>query len=78
MRETWVPSLVWEDPLEKRKATRSSILAWRIPWTIPWGRKESDITKQLSFPSYRIVSEQQFLRQAGHFPVSLHLNEAIK
>ena len=36
------------------------------------------MTKRLSFPSYRIVSEQQFLRQAGHFPVSLHLNEAIK
>ena len=33
MRETWVPSLGWKDPLEKRKATHSSILAWRIPWT---------------------------------------------
>ena len=30
--ETWVPSLGWEDPLEKGKATHSSILAWRIPW----------------------------------------------
>ena len=34
MRETWVQSLGWEDPLEKGKATHSSILAWRIPWTI--------------------------------------------
>ena len=34
MRETWVPSLAWEDPLEKGKATRSSILAWRIPCTV--------------------------------------------
>ena len=33
MRETWVLSLGWEDPLEKWKATHSSILAWRIPWT---------------------------------------------
>ena len=32
--ETWVRSLVWEDPLEKGKATHSSILAWRIPWTV--------------------------------------------
>ena len=32
MRETWVQSLGWEDPLEKGKATHSSILAWRIPW----------------------------------------------
>ena len=33
-RETWVQSLGWEDPLEKGKATHSSILAWRIPWTV--------------------------------------------
>ena len=32
--ETWVQSLDWEDPLEKRKATHSSILSWRIPWTV--------------------------------------------
>ena len=35
MRETWVQSPgCWEDPLEKGKATQSSILAWRIPWTV--------------------------------------------
>ena len=34
MRETWVWSLGWEDPLEKGKATHSSILAWRIPWMV--------------------------------------------
>ena len=34
MRETWVQSLGSEDPLEKGKATHSSILAWRIPWTV--------------------------------------------
>ena len=33
MQETWVRSLGWEDLLEKGKATHSSILAWRIPWT---------------------------------------------
>ena len=33
MREIWVQSLGWEGPLEKEKATHSSILAWRIPWT---------------------------------------------
>ena len=32
-QETWVWSLGWEDPLEKRMATHSSILVWRIPWT---------------------------------------------
>ena len=34
MRETWVPSLGWEDPLEKGKATHSSILAWRVIKTV--------------------------------------------
>ena len=34
MQETWVQSLGWKDPLEKGEATHSSILAWRIPWTI--------------------------------------------
>ena len=31
---TWARSLGWEDPLENGKATHSSILAWRIPWTV--------------------------------------------
>ena len=34
MQETWVRSLGWEDPLEKGKATHSSILAWRNPSTV--------------------------------------------
>ena len=34
MWETWVQSLGWEDPLEKGKAPHSSILAWRISWTV--------------------------------------------
>ena len=33
MQETQVPSLSWEDSLEKEMATHSSILVWRIPWT---------------------------------------------
>ena len=41
MRETWVRSLGWENPLEKVKATHSSILAWRIPWSC----KELDTTE---------------------------------
>ena len=34
MWDTWVRYLGWEDPLEKGKAAQSSILAWRIPWTV--------------------------------------------
>ena len=48
MRETWVRSLGWEDPLEKGVATHSSTLAWRIPWTSPWGHKESDTAEWFS------------------------------
>ena len=38
MQETRVQSLGWEDPLEKEMATHSSILAWRISWTVEPGR----------------------------------------
>ena len=55
MRETWVRSLGWKDPLEEGMATPSSILAWRIPmargacWAIvTWCHKESDTTETLS------------------------------
>ena len=52
MLETWVRSLDWEDPLEKGKSTHSSILAWRIPWTvyIVHGVKKSQ-TRQSDFHS---------------------------
>ena len=46
MRVTQVQSLGQEDLLEKEMATHSSILAWKIPWTVepgPWGCKESDM-----------------------------------
>ena len=41
MRETWVRSLGWEDPLEKEMATHSSNLAWKIPWMEEPGRLQS-------------------------------------
>ena len=41
MRETWVQSLGWEDPLEKEMATHSSTLAWKIPWTEERGGLQS-------------------------------------
>ena len=41
VRETWVRSLDWEDPLEKEMATHSSTLAWKIPWNKEPGRLQS-------------------------------------
>ena len=56
MQEMWVLSLCWEDPLEKKMATHSRILAWEIPWTEEPGglhtvhgvAKESDMAQQLN------------------------------
>ena len=54
VQETRVPSLGWEDSLEKEMATHSIILAWRIPWTEESGRlqsigwQKSDTTQQLN------------------------------
>ena len=48
---TWVQSLVWEEPLEKGKATHSSILAWRILW----GHKELDTTEGLSLYTMMVL-----------------------
>ena len=52
MWKIWVRSFTWEDPLQKGRATLSSILAWRAPWSLagcsPWGHKESDMAERLS------------------------------
>ena len=49
MQEIWVWSLDWQDPLEK--ATHSSILAWRIPWTEKpgWSRSTSALMYSFSY-----------------------------
>ena len=47
MQETWVLSLGWEDPLEKEKATHSSILAWEIPRIEESGRLQSTGSKKV-------------------------------
>ena len=73
MRETWVWSLGWEDPLEKGKATRSSILAWRIPWTV-WSMGLQRVKHNwATFTSNFIpVSQVAKLRV---LPCSLHCNQ---
>ena len=61
VRETWVPSLGREDPLEKEMAIHSSTIAWKIPEDFPgrrteepgrlyspWGRKELDMIERLN------------------------------
>ena len=41
IRETWLPSLDQEDPLDKEMAIYSSTIAWKIPWTEEPGRLQS-------------------------------------
>ena len=64
MQETWVQSLGWEDPLEKGKATHSSILAWRISWTlyIVHGIAKSQTgLSDFHFTNYHLMINMQFL-----------------
>ena len=52
MQETWVQSLVQEDPLEKEMATYSSILAWEIPCNRgAWQATVYGVTKELDMTS---------------------------
>ena len=60
MRETWVRSLDWEDPLEKGKATPPVFWPGEFHGLYsPWGRKESDMTERLSlhipFPTWSLL-----------------------
>ena len=47
MRETWIRSLGWEDPLEKEMTMHSSILAWAIPRTEEPGRTQSMVLQRV-------------------------------
>ena len=56
MQEIWVQSLGWEDPLQKGKATHSSILVWRIPWTTVHGVAKSQTRlSDFHFPYFIVV-----------------------
>ena len=54
--ETWVWLLGWEDPLEKGKATYSSILAWRSPWTVqPMGLQSQTQLSNFHFHFWELL-----------------------
>ena len=71
MRETWVPSLGWEDPLEKEMAIHSSTLAWKIPWnTVHRVTKSRTQLSDFTFHFYcnrRERTRAQLLKE-GHSP----------
>ena len=47
VQDTWVQTLGWEDPLEKEMATLSSILAWKISWTVEPGGLKSMVLQRV-------------------------------
>ena len=65
MRETWVRSLGREDPLEKGKATHSSILAWRIPWASPWDPILHGITKSGTRATFTLLHFNRYFSLSG-------------
>ena len=66
MRETQVPSLGWDDPLEPSMATHSSILAWRIPWTEEPGGLQSMGSQRVG---HGLASKYfHFIEQVGDRP----------
>ena len=70
MRETWVPSLGWEDPLEEGMATHSSILAWRIPWTEEPGR--------LQFMGWQRVGHDYEVNEGQHWDLTSFSGKLFK
>ena len=70
-QKAWVRSLGWEDSLEKGKATHSSILAWRIPWTLQSMRSELDTTEQLSL-HFSIKNEYNISHRSPTSPKQTH------
>ena len=78
MQEAWVQSLGQKDPLQKEKATHSSILAWEIHrqrslmGCSPWDHKESDTTEQLT------PIEGNFLGQNITLQVKMHITFTYK
>ena len=73
MQETWVWSLGWEDPLEKGMANHSSIMAWRIPWTV-WGWKSQTGVSDFHFHSplkwskeAQLSGEAEYLQEEVEF-----------
>ena len=72
MWETWVLPLDWEDPLERKKATHSSILAWRIPWTVAhqaplfMGIHQARVLERVAMRSSRGSSQPRGRTQVSH------------
>ena len=71
MWEIWVPSLGWEDALDKGKVTHSSIMAYRFQgWDNPWGHKELNTTERVSLSLLKKIRKiiRQFRNYLNQIP----------
>ena len=79
MQETWVQSLGLEDPLEKGKATHSSVLAWRIPQTIQCmgsqraGHNSATLTEDDSLEASSEIAMGNCSREVKGVPISMYV-----
>ena len=83
MQETWVRSLGGEDPLEKEKATHSSTLAWKIPWTEKPGWLQSIGSQRvtslsLSFYLHLVKKYSSTDAQLGLLPMLEHVVHCVR
>ena len=80
MRETWVRSLGWEDPLEEGMAPHCSIPAWRIPmdrgawWATVLGVPELDVTELLNTHTQEVVKHSTRLQSV----IFLFFQDSVK
>ena len=63
MQDTWIRSLGWADPLEEGMATHSSILDWRIPWTVEPGRLQPMMSQRVRHECHTHTQRKGVLRK---------------
>ena len=71
IQETWVQFLGWEDPLENGKATDSSVLAWRIPWTVQYKVGKIELIMKF-FESSKMIHLNLFTPSNAFFHLFIH------
>ena len=77
MREIWVQSLGWEDPLEKEMAIHSSTIAWKIPWTEEPGRLQSMGSQRVGHDWATSLSLSKGFMPRGTFQCAGHCGESL-
>ena len=70
MRETWIQSLGWKDPLEKEMAVHARTIAWKIPWTEEPGRLQSMGSQRVGHNWATLLISSLRTKGTPHIPAS--------